>query len=525
MAVRSPQTGAKRGLRRPELLASLSLAIDLGLGQPMEHMLRSGLIALRLADAAGLDQADRSIVYYANLVAWIGCHADSHQIAATFGDDIEFRRDYYARDRTEPGWGIALAGRVGRGRPLVERPARLGAFLLTGGDTMSELIRSHCLSAGMFAERLGLGVEVREVLPQAFERWDGKGLPAGLAGEQISQPMRIVHLADIIEVHHRLGGPTRAVKVARRRGGTKFDPHLVDLFSQHAAEILAGLDVEDVWQAVVDEAPDPGPLLSDAEFERALEAVADFVDVKSPYTAGHSRGVAVLAAAAASDLGLPAADIALLRRAALVHDLGRMGVSNLVWDKRGALTPAEWERVRLHPYLTERMLSRPAALHALAEIAGRHHERLDGSGYPRGLAGGAISRLARVLAAADVYHAMLEPRPHRAALPADQAAAALRQEARSGRLDGGAVDAVLRAAGHRVGRSHSWPAGLTSREVEILALVTRGLSNRELAQQLHISEKTVRNHLEHIYAKAEVSNRTGAILFAIEHGLTGHFPN
>ncbi|HEX7262659.1 MAG TPA: HD domain-containing phosphohydrolase [Candidatus Dormibacteraeota bacterium] len=491
----------------------------------MEHMLRSGLIALRLADAAGLDESARSVVYYANLVAWIGCHADSHQIAATFGDDIEFRRDYYARDRSEPGWAIGLASRVGRGKPLLERPRRLGSFLLQSGDTMSELIRSHCLSAGMFAERLGLGADVQAVLPQAFERWDGSGLPAGLAGEQLSPAMRIVHLADILEVHHRLGGPGRAVKVAKRRSGTKFDPRLVDLFCQQSTEILAGLDVDDVWQAVVDEAPAPGPLMNETELERALEAVADFVDVKSPYTAGHSRGVAALAAAAASVLGLPEADTVRLRRAALVHDLGRMGVSNLIWDKPGPLTPAEWERVRLHPYLTERMLSRPAALHALAEVAGRHHERLDGSGYPHGTQAAALTPAARLLAAADVYHAMLEPRPHRAALTADEAASQLRQEARSGRLDGGAVDAVLGAAGHRVARRHAWPAGLTAREVEILGMVARGSSNRELAQQLHISEKTVRNHLEHIYAKAEVSNRTGAILFAIEHGLTGHFPN
>jgi HD-GYP domain-containing protein (c-di-GMP phosphodiesterase class II) len=525
MAVSRIEIGTRRGLRRPELLASLSLAIDLGLGQPMEHVLRSGLIALRLAEAAGLDKAGRSVVYYANLVAWIGCHADSHQIAATFGDDIEFRRDYYARDRAEPGWGLAMAGRVGRGRPIGARSRQLGSFLLEGADSVSDLIRSHCLSAGIFAERLGLGADVREVLPQAFERWDGKGLPAGLSGDQLSPAMRIVHLADILEVHHRLGGPNQAVKVARRRSGTKFDPRLAELFCRQSQEILAGLDVRDAWQAVVDEAPEPGPLMNDTELERALEAVADFVDVKSPYTAGHSRGVAALAAAAASYFGLPAADTVLLRRAGLVHDLGRMGVSNLVWDKPAALTPADWERVRLHPYLTERMLSRPAVLHSLAEIAGRHHERLDGSGYPHGMPGSALTPAARLLAVADVYHAMLEPRPHRSALAADDAAVQMRQESRAGKLDAGAVDAVLRAAGHRVARRQHWPAGLTSREVEILGHVARGSSNRELAQLLHITEKTVRNHLEHIYAKAEVSNRTGATLFAIEHGLTGHFPN
>ena len=512
-------------VRRPELLASLSLAIDLGLGQPMEHMLRSCLIALRLAEAAGMDRAERSVVFYANLLAWIGCHADSHQIAVTFGDDIEFRRRYYSHDRAQPGWGLGLASRVGSGAPLTERPRRLGSFLIHGSASMSDLIRSHCLSAGMFAERFGLGPDVREVLPQAFERWDGRGLPMGLAGNQLSLAMRVVHLADILEVHHRLGGVGRALKVARQRRGKKFDPDLTDLFCAKVPEILVGLEVEDAWRAVVDEAPEPGPILSDRDFDRALEAVADFVDVKSPYTAGHSRGVAALAAEAAMGIGLPKGEIVRLRRAAWVHDLGRMGISNLVWDKPGRLNAAEWERVRLHPYLTERMLSRPAAMQALAEVAGRHHERLDGSGYPHGLAASALAPAARLLAAADVYHAMVEPRPWRNALAADQAADQLRHEVRSGRLDGGAVDAVLRAAGHRVGRRGVWPAGLTSREVEILAMVARGSSNEELAARLHISEKTVRNHLEHIYSKAEVSNRTGATLFAIEHGLTGHFPH
>jgi HD-GYP domain-containing protein (c-di-GMP phosphodiesterase class II) len=523
--VSQPHIGAQVGLRRPELLASLSLAIDLGLGQPMEHMLRSCLIALRLAEAAGLDRPARAVVFYTNLVAWIGCHADSHQIAATFGDDIDFRRDYYARDRSEPGWALGLASRAGRGRPLLERPGRIGSFILHGQATMSELIHSHCLSAAIFAERLGLGRDVSEVLPQAFERWDGTGLPAGLTGHQLSPAIRIVHIADIVEVHHRMSGEPGAVHVARRRSGTKFDPELADLFCKRAPEILGAIDAEDAWQAVVDEAPNPGPPMSEVELERALEAVADFVDVKSPYTAGHSRGVAALAAAAASHIGLPAAEIVKLRRSALVHDLGRMGVSNLVWEKAGPLTSAEWERVRLHPYLTERMLSRPEALKALAEVAGRHHERLDGSGYPHGLPGAALTPAARLLAAADVYHAMLEPRPHRSALTAAEAAAEIGRESRAGRLDAGAVDAVLRAAGHRVGRRQTWPAGLTSREAEILALMARGTSNRGLAEQLHISEKTVRNHLEHIYSKAEVSNRTGAILFAIEHGLTGQYPH
>jgi HD-GYP domain-containing protein (c-di-GMP phosphodiesterase class II) len=513
------------GVRRAELLAALSLAVDVGLGQPMEHMLRSCQIAVGLADALGLDARRRSVVYYADLTAWIGCHTDSHQLATVFGDDIAFRADSYALDWTGWRWKGAVLSHVGRGGPAWRRGRDMGAFILDRGQGVAELVRSHCMSASLLAERLGLGQEVCDVLPHAFERWDGRGLPVGLRGEQISVEMRIVQLADIVEVHHRLGGIGQAVAVARERSGAKFDPAIVDEFCRHAVELLSGLDSEDAWRAVVDPQTSEAPELSQDELDEALEAAADFVDLKSLQTAGHSRGVAALVADAAVDFGLPAADVVEVRRAALVHDLGHMGVSNLIWDKEEGLTQAERERVRLHPYFTERMLSRPEALRSIAEVAGRHHERLDGSGYPHGLRGMALGSAARLLAAADTYHAMLEPRPQRPARSADDAARELRAEVRAGKLDGDAVDVVLRAGGHRVGRRRTWPAQLTSREVEVLRLVARGGTNREIARRLYITEKTVRNHLEHIYSKASVSSRTGASLFAIEHGLVGQFPH
>jgi DNA-binding CsgD family transcriptional regulator len=209
----------------------------------------------------------------------------------------------------------------------------------------------------------------------------------------------------------------------------------------------------------------------------------------------------------------------VLRRAALVHCLGRLGVSNSIWDKPGPLGPGEWERVRLSPYLTERMLHQSEALASLGAIAVQHRERLDGSGYPRGLQGTAISRPARVLGAADAYQAMREPRPHRPARTAPDAAAELHADVRAGRLDAEAVEAVLAAAGHRVPRRREGPAGLTTREVEVLRLVARGLSNKAIAERLVISPKTVGNHVEHIYAKLGVSTRAAAGFFATEHGL------
>jgi HD-GYP domain-containing protein (c-di-GMP phosphodiesterase class II) len=260
-------------------------------------------------------------------------------------------------------------------------------------------------------------------------------------------------------------------------------------------------------------------VLSGERFDAALEAVATFADLKSPYTLGHARAVADLAAEAGASLGLSDGEVRTLRRAALVHGFGRLGVSNSIWDKPGPLGAGEWERVRMHPYLTERMLQQSPALAPLGAIAVQLRERLDGTGYPRGFTGAAIPRPARILGVADAYQAMREPRPHRPELSPEQAAAALRAEVRSGRLDGDAVEAVLGAAGHRVARRRDGPAGLTAREVEVLRLLARGLSNREIAERLVISPKTVGNHVEHIYAKIGSSGRATASLFAMQHGL------
>jgi HD-GYP domain-containing protein (c-di-GMP phosphodiesterase class II) len=259
--------------------------------------------------------------------------------------------------------------------------------------------------------------------------------------------------------------------------------------------------------------------LTNEECDEALLAIGRFVDLKSPFTIGHSLAVAELATRAGRHLGLPDDQVHSLYRAGLVHDFGRLGVSNSIWDKPGPLGSGEWERVRLHPYFTERMLRQSPALAPLAQIAVQHRERLDGSGYPRGLSGSAISPLARILGAADAYQAMREPRPYREPRRADSAAAELRGDVRAGRLESDAVEAVLAAAGHRVVRRREGPAGLTAREVEVLRLMARGLSNKEIAKRLVIATKTAGNHIEHIYTKIGTTNRAGASLFAMQHGL------
>ena len=279
------------------------------------------------------------------------------------------------------------------------------------------------------------------------------------------------------------------------------------------------MDTDTPWESVLAAEPWPARKLSEPELDDALLVLADFVDLKSTYFAGHSRGVAELAEAAARSCGLSDEDAVLVRRAGLLHDLGRTSVSNSIWDKAGPLDAAEWESVRLHAYRTERLLSRSQLLSQLGALAGLHHERLDGSGYHRGLTRAHLAMPAKLIAAADVYQAMTEPRPHRPARPAREAARELEAMAEAGRLDGEAVAAVLDAAGHEVRRRRDFPAGLTAREVEVLRLVARGLTTREVARRLVISERTASHHVQHIYAKIGVSTRGAAALYAIENGL------
>jgi HD-GYP domain-containing protein (c-di-GMP phosphodiesterase class II) len=503
-------------VRLAELVASMSLATDLGLGQPMEHVLRSCVLGLRIAEDLELDESERAVVYYVALLAWLGCHADAHEQSAWFGDDIELRADKHLAHSV----GVRfILSHVGRGEPPPRRALRLGSLLVSGRDAMAAMETTHCMIAGLFAMRLGLGMEVRDGLQHVFGRWDGKGTPAGIAGEEIALSARIVVVADIVESFRRLGGTPAAVEVARRRAGGQFDPRLAEHVRENADALLGGLDDATGWDAAIAAEPALARGMSGVELDSALAAIADFADLKSPYTTGHSRGVAARTASAAlrAGLGEPVADE--LRRAGLIHDVGRLGVSNTIWDKPGPLSETEMERVRMHPYLTQRTFSRSRRLAALAEVAAAHHERLDGAGYPRGLAGGALSPEARILAAADAYQAMTEPRPHRPARSPDDAARQLREDVSRGRLDRDAVDAVLGASGHRVPRRREGPAGLTQREVEVLVLLARGRSNKAIAAQLVVSPKTVGHHIEHIYRKIGCSTRAAASLFAMQHGL------
>ncbi len=485
----------------------------------MEHVLRSCAIATRFAERLGVSDEERASTYWVTLFVTVGCTGTSYELSQLFGDDIAVRQGLYDLDQGALAGFRFMMSRAGSDRNLAGRTRVRAELLASRFSAVVEAVLAHCQVSGRIAERVGLGPSVVTALEQAYTQWDGKGIPSGVGGEDIALSTRICTIADLMEVQHREYGVDRTLEMTRRHRGSVFDPELVDAWQGCAAEVLSGVGEQSSWEEVIGSQPGARKALTEAELEEALELLADYADLKSPWFTGHSRGVSALAEAAASHLGLPQQDVDTVRRAALVHDLGRNGIPNSIWDKPGPLTAPELEKVRLHSYYTDRVLRRGGRLAALAPVASAAHERSDGSGYPRAVSGSTIPLLGRVLEAADCYHAMREDRPHRSPLSGRQASIELRRMARDGELDGIAVDAVLQAAGHAPRARPSAPAGLSPREVEVLIVAARGATTRQVASALGISPKTAGNHIERIYAKIGVSSRAEAAMFAMRHGL------
>jgi HD-GYP domain-containing protein (c-di-GMP phosphodiesterase class II)/DNA-binding CsgD family transcriptional regulator len=508
-------------VRLAELTVALSLATDLGTGQPMEHGLRTCWLSMAVCDALGLDQPTTSCTYYVALLRFLGCTSDASEVAVLAGgDEIAFNASMAPILMAPSGEAMWWFVRhLAEELPLPSRLGRIGRALLDPGME-SRSSSGHCEVAARLATRVGLDDAVCHALGHAFERWDGKGHPAGLVGEEVPMAVRVVAAARDAELWARGAGWPMATEVLTRRRGGGYDPAVVDVLTEHGERWLAEIGA-DPHTAVLTAEPVPWRTIGDDDLDAALGAVADFTDLQSPWLRGHSSGVARLATTAATAAGLGDSDAVALRRAALLHDVGRVGVPSGIWDQAGPLSATQWERVRLHPYLTERVLQRCSALTPFAAVASCHHERADGSGYHRGVAGDQLDLPSGLLAAADAYHAMLEDRPHRPALSASTARTELVAAVADGRLGKPEVDAVLEAAGHPVVAppAEPHPAGLTAREVEVLRLIARGQANKQVAATLGISPKTVGHHIEHIYAKAGVTTRAGATLFAMEQGI------
>lgn len=508
-------------VRVAELICSISLATDLGTGQPMEHALRTCVLSQRAGDALGLDAGERRELYYVSLLRFLGCTSEA-------ADDAEFsggsELDFYAGfapvfmggQAEMLGW---LVRHLGEGRPASKRVGLVFAALR---DTkgMDRSIAAHCEAGQRLGRRLGMEERVVDALGLAFERWDGKGYPNRVPGDGIPTSVRISLVARDVELLDRIGGWELARETLGKRSGRAYDPRVVDAFLDSGPGWIAEARAEPAWESALAAEPFPEAVVGEHRLDEVLGGFADFVDLKCPYLHGHSSGVASVAGEAAASLGLDDEAIRRVRRAALVHDLGRVGVSNATWDRPGPLSTEDWERVRLHPYYTERILAR-CSLWPELTAACSHHERIDGSGYHRGVGASGLSMEERVLATADAFQALTQERPHRPARSTGEAIDELAREVDAGRLDARCVAAVAGVAGQRRRDLERWPDELTDREVEVLRLVARGMSNKEVAAALVIAPKTVGRHVENVYAKIGVRTRAGAALYTMERGLAG----
>lgn len=504
--------------RLTELLAATSLATDLVTGQPLEHALRTCLLSLDVGRRLGLPATTLRDVHSVALLRFLGCTADAPEMARLAGgDNIALMA---AMGPTAMGGTTedvaALLRSLGRGLAATRRAVLIARALADPGGAERSL-SAHCEVGARLAARLGLGEGTVRSLAHAYERWDGRGLPDGLAGPAIPLPVRLVVVARDVVLWQRLAGEEAALDVLRRRRGRAYDPAVVD------AVLARGLPEPgggSMWEEVLEAEPEPVRHLDGNGLDRLLLALGDFADLRSRWTVGRSGRVSRLAAAAAESCGLPADDVTVARRAGAVADLGAVGVPGGVWASAAPLGVAAAERLRLHPYLSERVLGRCTGLGSVAAIAGAHHERLDGSGYHRGSAAPLLPPAARVLAAADVWCALREDRAHRLGHPNAEAREVMAQEVAAGRLDREAARSVLEVAGAGSRNlPERRPAGLSDREIEVLRLLARGSTNRQVSSCLSISPKTVGRHVEHIYAKAGVSSRAAAALFAAEQGL------
>ncbi|HEX2152553.1 MAG TPA: HD domain-containing phosphohydrolase [Acidimicrobiia bacterium] len=504
-------------LRLAELCASTSLFTDLGTGQPAEHGLRTCLVAMRLAEALSLGEEAGRETFYVSLLRFLGCTADAHLVAEQAGgDETRFFAGMATVAMGSPREELArLIRLVAQGEPL---PRRLLTFarMVADADGEERLLEAHCEVAARLASELGLPAGVVEALSVAYARWDGRGVPRDVAGDQIPISVRVAIVARDIELWERETSVEATAQMLTRRRGRAYDPAIVDAALAIGTETLRRCD-DDMWDVVLDLEPTPAVEIAGPAVRPALQAMGDFADLKNPMLTGHSRRVTGLASAAGQVAGLERDEAEILARAALLHDLGMVAVPASFLGATD--TTADWERFRLHPLWTQRILTRCAGLEPVGLAAGRHHELLDGSGYPSGVRGGE-DEVAGLLACAEFYEEGIAAGRGRPSQDPSMVVEEMVDLAARGAFRSDHVKAVLAAAQAPVPVMEiERPAGLTEREIDVLALLAKGKSNREIAARLKISPKTVGTHVEHVYAKAAVNSRAAATLFAVDNGL------
>jgi HD-GYP domain-containing protein (c-di-GMP phosphodiesterase class II) len=519
----SEQNSASGRIRRAEIIAALSLATDLAIGQPMELAMRATVLAMRLGRSLGLPDAELTSLYWFSLLRHVGCHAEGRSFGQLVGDEVTFHSRIVVSDPTNIADLVPLMARMiwqtNTGAGLPRAVSALVAGLAGSRSAAKMMVGSHCDVAMRLARRLGSSDAVIEALGKSEERWNGAGLPAGLKGESIPRIARI-GLVALDYVAMRLAMPLdRVLANVRKRARKAYDPVV-------ATELLGGHDTlaadfadAPTWDLVLLLEPQPVAYFDAAAVEEACTVIADFADLKDPLILGHSRAVAELAGKAAEITGLPAAEAADVRLAGLLHDIGYSAIPARVRLSGEGATESERERLRLHGYFGERILVRSPALARLGALVSAHHERMDGSGFHRGVRGPEINVAARILAAAEAFQGLVEGRGGHAPRSRENAAAVLREEMRAGRLDVAAGEAVLAAAGQPSRRASQAATTLSPREIEVLKLVARGSSAKQVARALAISPKTARNHIQNIYAKAGVTTRAAAALYALENGI------
>jgi HD-GYP domain-containing protein (c-di-GMP phosphodiesterase class II)/DNA-binding CsgD family transcriptional regulator len=512
-------------LRLSEFVATLALAQDNAFGQPLESQLRSCLLATSICEAAGFDEELRETAYWVALLRYVGCTGHAHEVATVFGDEIAIRAQTLVHDAANPAEVMRdVMAFATAGRSPEEQDAIVKMIQETAREWAVYNFSSGCEVADMLLQRLDFGPDIRDAIRFTFERWNGNGYPAHAKGEDIPLAMRVVHLSHDMEAIGRLFSPDHAIEAARDRRDRTYDPALADLFVEHGRGWLDQLSETEPWDAVLALEPEPHRMLSGQQLDDALTVAADFIDLKSPYMGGHSRRCAELAGDASRVLGLDEDAVTTDRRAALVHDYGTTDVPNSIWDKPGTLTRTEFDRVELHPLLTEQMLRRSPALAVLNPVASAHHEKCDGSGYHKRVQADADDLGACVLAATEIYVGLTTERADRLPFSPLDAAAELRRLESEGVLEHRASRAVLVAAGHGEppapsGKRQQHPGGLTRREVDVLRLAARGLTTRQIADRLYISPKTADHHIQHIYGKIGASTRAAAALWAMQHSV------